>query len=309
MRVYLPTVILCAIASFFVANQFKAHYKAPALVNSVGMKLIRIPAGQFLMGSHPDETLSSSYEEVQRPVTISRDFYIQQTELTQAQFKPVMGEFAPAPKGRKFCLECPVVDVLFNPSFETELPKSRTKTRFRISDYLEKLNLRENCLLSNKEIWEVYQGRSNKDASGCYRLPTEAEWEYACRAQTKGTHFFPADESIGDYATTLENSINDYAPTKEKKPNPYGLYDMIGNVSEFVMDSPPRHSMLSSEPVTDPYIPANPELKKPDVLTRGGDYRGTKTETRCDARNWIYTSYKNPYYHSSRIGFRLVRNP
>ncbi|MBN2283519.1 MAG: formylglycine-generating enzyme family protein [Deltaproteobacteria bacterium] len=177
-----------------------------SFINSVGMSFTLIKAGTFTMGSSLKEP-GRTAAETSHTVRLTRPFYLQTTEVTQGQWKAVMGR---NPSYFKRCGdECPVEQVSWN---DTIL-------------FIEKLNEMED--------------------TGRYRLPTEAEWEYACRARVRKTFYtgpcidtgqanfnglYPLEGCpAGDYRNT---SI----PCGSYEPNPWGLYDMCGNVWEWCED-------------------------------------------------------------------------
>jgi formylglycine-generating enzyme required for sulfatase activity len=198
--------------------------------NSLGMEFNHIPAGTFIMGSPTDEP--ERYEdEIQHQVTLTKPYYIQTTEVTQKQWETVMGYNPSAFIG---CGDdCPVESVSWND----------------VQKFVTKLN---------------------KLGEGIYRLPTEAEWEYAARAGTK-TPFYIGDclpsgeanfiANSGDMSDTMTHCPPgkfyyryETLPVASFNPNPWGLYDMHGNVAEFVQD---WFDDYPSEPVIDPTGPVS----------------------------------------------------
>jgi sulfatase modifying factor 1 len=236
-----------------------------SITNTIGMKLNLIPAGTFTMGSPATET-DRQDNETQHPVTISKPFYMQTTEVTQGQWKAVMG--TEPWKGQGSVKEGP----------------NNAATYVSWDDaiaYCKKLSEKE--------------GKT-------YRLPTEAEWEYACRAGTETRWSFGDDEKeFGDYAWYDKNTydVGDKYPHQVglKKPNAFGLYDMHGNVWEWCHDYYGRDYYKQS-PEQDPTGPTSGSFR---VLRGGAWYfftRGTRSANRdrldADVR------YDN-------VGSRLVR--
>ena len=186
--------------------------KAPVIVNSIDMKFAPIPAGKFLMGSPADEA-ERDPEEVQHEVAITRPFYMGVHEVTQEQFQRVMGKaasFFHAKNGGG--PDHPVETVRWKDALE----------------FCAKLSILD----------------PEQKAGRTYRLPTEAEWEYACRAGTTTPFHFGASLSTqanfkGTYpygGATPGPFLKKTAKVGSYPPNAWGLYDMHGNVSEWCSD-------------------------------------------------------------------------
>jgi formylglycine-generating enzyme required for sulfatase activity len=174
----------------------------PSIVNNVGMTFVLLPAGSVVMGSPADERGRNTDEMQER--LIIRSFYLQTTEVTQGQWKKVMGT---NPARFSSCGDdCPVEQVTWHDA----------------QVFIEKLNARE--------------------GTNRYRLPTEGEWEYAARAGTTTTYYWgnAPDCSRANYGNSLWGSeckgVNPGKTTKvgRYRPNSWGLYDMTGNVWEWV---------------------------------------------------------------------------
>ncbi len=167
------------------------------VVNSIGMKLAYVPPGGFTMGSSQTEP-GRVANETQHRVKFERGFRIGVTEVTQKQWRLIMGT---------------------NPAFfmGDDLPVER---------------------ITWPEAVEFCQRLSEQEKKA-YRLPTEAEWEYACRAGTASVYYSGENEAALDEAGWyLGNSGNQSHPVGLKQPNLWGLYDMHGNVSEWCADRP-----------------------------------------------------------------------
>jgi len=165
--------------------------------NSIDMEFVLIPAGEFDMGSPSSEVGRQDDEGPVHQVTISEPFYMSKCEVTQKQWREVMGSDPSNNKGD----DLPVGRVSWND----------------VQEFITKLNEREGSVK--------------------YRLPSEAEWEYAARAGTSTRYYFGDDESeLEDYEWYNENSGDETHPVGQKKPNPWGLYDIHGNVYEWVQD-------------------------------------------------------------------------
>jgi formylglycine-generating enzyme required for sulfatase activity len=151
-----------------------------------------------------------------------------------------------------------------------------------------------------------------------YRLPTEAEWEYACRAGTTTTYFFGNDASkLGDYAWYEQNSDFKYQKVGKKKPNPWGLYDMTGNVVEWVLDQydPDYYKQCAATPIS--VEPWNKATKPYPHSVRGGSWDDEAKMCRSAARRGSDRSWKmqdpqlpkSIWYFSDAqwVGFRIIR--
>ncbi len=229
--------------------------------NSLGMTFNQIPAGTFMMGS-PEGELGRYDNETQHQVTLTNNYFIQTTEVTQGQWRAVVGN---NPSYFLSCGDdCPIEWVTWNDiqNFITEL---------------------------------------NKLEEGIYRLPTEAEWEYAARAGNTRAFangeimdpygYDPNLDAIGWYAL---NSDGQTHPVAQKKPNTWGLYDMHGNVWEWVQD---WYDVYTSEAVSDPTGPISGSMR----VVRGGAFGGSPGVCRSAVHSSLSPDYRNDF-----IGFRLV---
>lgn len=236
--------------------------------------LVFIPPGTFRMGSPTNEPLQTEGPQVS--VTISRGFWMAKHEVTQGDYLAVMG----------------INPSYFNHGYADNLTRPVESVRWTdATNYCGQLTLREQAA-----------GRIKADC--VYRLPTQAEWEYACRAWTS-TRFSFGDDPTGadspNYAWFLENSENETHPVGQKWPNPWGLYDMHGNVSEFCQDWP----WLSGYPegiAIDPQGRPDPGVA---TLSRGGNWSAFSQSGRSAARN--YSQGVNSA--NTAVGFRVVFSP
>ena len=213
MRSTLAATTLLLILGMFCFQTGYSSAQQPnkeSFTNSIGIKLIQIPKGKFLMGSPETEEMRGE-DEILHEVTISRNFYMGATEVTQAQWQKVMGINPSKFQGDQL----PVEKVSW---------KGAVEFCNRLSDLPEE-----------------------KKAGRKYRLPTEAEWEYACRAGTTTLFHFGSELELNGQA----NMKNTKGPNPVGKypANAWGLYDMHGNVFEWCSDWYGEYDEYS---VTDP---------------------------------------------------------
>ena len=249
----------------------------------------QIPLGSFLMGSPADEEGRLNDEEGPDgepiEVIITREFEMMRTEVTQQQWFEVMGSNPSRYSQPEHCEDHKVVNgISLCPNNPVE-----AVSWSHIQDFIVKLNERGNLTGCDG---------SPQSGRGCYRLPTEAEWEYAARGGTRTAYSFGdnADE-LGQYAWYGLNSDRQTQKVAQLKPNPYGLYDMHGNVWEWVQDG-----YVEKLPGgTDPF---SPQIEQGVFhVVRGGSWFHIEQDLRSAFRKGVYTD--NRY---NNIGFRLVRS-
>jgi formylglycine-generating enzyme required for sulfatase activity len=225
---------------------------ADVVANSLGMRMVRVPPGTFLMGSPPAEPLRQE-EETPHRVTLTRAFRVAATEVTQKQWLALM------PQNR-------------SPQVGDDLPVTS---------------------VSWEEAQEFCVKLSEKEGTS-YRLPTEAEWEYACRA---GNVFPPAGgEGFASVAWYADNSEGTTHPVGSKRPNSWGLHDTLGNVAEWTLDAYGAYPRVEEE--KDPTGPAAGSSR----VVRGGSWRSFPPALRCAARVGTPASYQLPH-----VGLRVVQ--
>jgi formylglycine-generating enzyme required for sulfatase activity len=247
-----------------------------SFTNDFGMTFNLIPAGTFMMGS-PETELNRHDDEIHHQVTLTQDYYMQTTEVTQGQWRAVMGQ---NPSHFQNCGDnCPVESVSWND----------------IQEFLRRLNA---------QIEDEYE----------YRLPTEAQWEYAARAGsdsafcegdiTEPSGNDPILNTLGWYD---ENSDAGYSgcserdgrcigpqPVGGKSANDWGLFDMHGNVGEWCSD---WYSDYPSDSVTDPLGPTSGDGR----VLRSACWYSVAVDCRSAIRFW-----EDPGYRNSDGGFRLA---
>ena len=230
-----------------------------AWTNSIGMEFVKIPSGSYMRGCNPNSGNCESRETPQRRISIS-SFWIGKYEVTQEQWVAVMGSNPSKFKGRTN----PVEQVSWNDAQE----------------FVRRLNA--------------------KEGHNRYRLPTEAEWEYAARAGSTTAYSFGDDAGeLGAYAWYDGNSGDKTHPVGQKRPNAWGLYDIHGNVWEWVQDWY-GEKYSRSDASTDPRGPSSGEFR----VLRGGGWDNNAGYCRSAVRNF-YT----PVFHYEFYGFRLALSP
>ena len=239
------------------------------LKNSIGMEFALIPRGTFLMGSPEDEE-GRKDDETQHRVTLTKDYYLGIHEVTQGQWRAVMGT---------------------EPWLEDGKPKTWVK---KGRDYPA-------TYVSWEDAVEFCKKLSTKDG-GNYRLPTEAEWERACRGDTQTRFSFGDSTSdLADYAWYDKNAYDvdeKYAHrVGQKKANVFGVYDMHGNVYEWCSD---KYGTFSDNSVVDPTGPTQGSRH----VNRGGSWYHFPSLCRS-AYRFRTISPDNPSY---TLGFRVVRS-
>ena len=227
--------------------------------NSIGMEFILIPAGEFVR-TIPERRndIGEVVPATRAAVTISTPFYLGVYEVTQVQWQTIMGNIPSKFKGR----HNPVEQVSWDDAQE----------------FIRRLNA--------------------KEGHNRYRLPTEAEWEHAARAGTSAEYSFGDDESaLGQYAWYTDNAGQKTHPVGQKLPNPWGLYDMHGNVWEWVQD---WYGEYPASSVPDPAGPSSGVYR----VDRGGCWLSTENPCRSASRGYFSADYRLPF-----IGFRLALSP
>ena len=246
---------------------------AGLLVNSIGMRLARIPDGEFEMGSPASDAAAEAHERPQHRVRIAKPFYLGVCEVTQAEYAQVTGTH-PSWFGPAGGAGAAVGDSSLRPVERVSWEDAREFCR-RLSERPEE-----------------------RAASRVYRLPTEAEWEYACRAGGSGRFGFGDDEAaIDDHAWVEGNAAAATHPVGQKRPNAWGLYDMHGNVWEWCADWY-EPGYYGQSPADNPGGPASGTAR----VVRGGSFVNPAAACRSAARNFLEPTFQE----SNGIGFRVV---
>ncbi len=263
-------LILSIIVFVFTSNKKIEKHPAKPIVkstakpnvktisNSIGQEFVYIKPGCFMMGSN-----SGDYDEMLiHNVTLTNGFYMQTTEVTQGQWYDIMG------------------------------------TKHWVGgEYVQENRDNPAVYISWDDAKEFIRKLNNKDGKQ-YRLPTEAEWEYACRAGSSSKYSFGDSKyQLREYAWIRKNTHsvgNSYAHNVgTKKANSWGLYDMHGNVSEWCEDWY-GHKYYSSESMTNPMGPSTGQVR----VFRGSSWFSSDDRGGCE-----------PFVRYPDFGFRLVMNP
>jgi formylglycine-generating enzyme required for sulfatase activity len=262
---FLSFIVVFLLASTFIISSFFSQRNSKTkevtleyTSPAIGATFVSIKPGSFSMGSPWTESYRVD-NETQHQVKITAPFYIQTTPVTQGQWRLVMGN---NPSYIKDCGDdCPVDNVSWNEAQE----------------FISKLNKSENTRK--------------------YRLPTEAEWEYSARAGTR-TPFYTGQSLSKNQANFLTSG---QAPLPIRvanfAPNNWGLYDMHGNVSQWVLD---WFGNYSKDDATDPTGPENGTHR----VIRGCGYLTFLNHCRC-----AYRGAEPPTARNYNVGFRLVWDP
>ncbi len=237
-----------------------------------GTEMVQLPGGRFTMG---DE---NEIDAIPHEVVVS-SFYMDKYLVTQEEYKRVMGKNPSRWKSDK------------NP-----VEQVRWSDAVRYCNARSRLEGLQSCY--DLQTWEC-----NFNADG-YRLPTEAEWEYACRAGNKTTYFFGIEPSkLTDYAWFDKNSNGRPRPVGRKRPNPWGLYDMYGNVWEWCNDFY-KVDYYQESPQENPKGPNAGETK----VVRGGSWKFSSESCRSGYRYNEAPGYADVCFGYDIYGFRCVRN-
>lgn len=249
-KIKVPYTQLDSIATYTYEEEQDAEVKE-YMVGNVSFKMIRVQAGTFRMGSTSGET----DEQPVHSVTLSSDYYIGETEVTQELWTMVMGS---------------------NPSYftsDSQLP-------------VEEVSWND-C--------QTFITKLNSLTGGNFRLPTEAEWEYAARGGNKSAEYtYSGSNTIEDVAWYSVNSGFKTHTVKTKLPNELGIYDMSGNVWEWCCD---WYGNYSSAAASDPTGASSGSNR----VNRGGGWNSSASACRCTYRN-----SNTPSNTSYLIGLRLV---
>ncbi len=305
---YVPkSLLLLLIVLFAVAFRpllqdkklFEA-YEEPLEGSGEAISLVPVKGGRFLMGADGGAKAEAPAHEV-----VVGDFWMGVYEITwdqYLQFSEERNNQLNPQRGNEVNLEVDAIASATTPY--VDMSHGMGKKAYPVS------NVTQHAALAFCQWLSAKTGRF-------YRLPTEAEWEYACRAGSREPYSFGSDTTLlGTYAWYDGNSEKRYHKVGQKKPNAFGLYDMHGNVAEWTMDAYREDTYANREgaPEKDPWVV--PEQLYPRTV-RGGSWQDKATALRSSARTASDARWKriDPQIPKSRwwftnaphVGFRIVR--
>ncbi len=287
------------------------------LTNSIGMQLIRVPAHEYMMGSLKQEmdwvrlTFRKIWREGHKqwfqdelplhPVRITRPFYMGATEVTVAQFR----DFVKA-TGYKTDAERGDGGMIFDKKENRWVPRKGMKW-----DSLPwKMYDEQPVVFVSWNDAQAFCRWLSRKEKRTYRLPTEAEWESSCRGGMvwarypwgnrlpgdKDANFGDGSPKLPESLTTVDDGFQYVSPVKSYRPNGYGLYDMGGNVMEWVEDRYDRNYYENS-PIDDPKGPSVGDAR----VNKGGNWYASPADGRC-----AFRGFSGPEMSFWNLGFRVV---
>ncbi len=287
------------------------------VTNSIGMSLVRIPAGEYMMGSLKREMdwLRLTFKKIWReghkqwfqdelplhPVRITKPFYMGATEVTVGQFRQFVKE-----TGHKTDAEKGDGGMIFSKTEERWVPRKEMKwdsTPWKIADNQPVV------FVSWNDAQAFCRWLSRKEKRS-YRLPTEAEWEMCCRGGSVWVRYpwgdrLPGDNDLNfgdgnpklpESLTTVDDGYEFVAPVGSYPPNGFGLYDMDGNAMEWVADYYGRN-YFDESPVEDPPGPSSGTSR----VNKGGNWFASPADCRC-----AFRGFSGPEMSFWNLGFRVV---
>jgi formylglycine-generating enzyme required for sulfatase activity len=281
-------------------------YSEPIPGSDVKFDMVPIPGGEFLMGSPASEAGRATDEGPQHPVLI-RPFWMGKCEVTWEEYdiyRKEAGVEEPELNEKRLKADADAVTGPTPPYADETFGHGREG--------------RPVLCITHHAAMEYCYWLSKKTAK-LYRLPTEAEWEHACRAGTKTAYFFGDDpKQLGDYAWFAGNSEDTTHPVGQKKPNPWGLHDMLGGIAEWCLDhyQADFYAKFPTDKLT-PWPVLLPTADRFPHVARGGSWADDAAKCRCAARrgsdkSWIKRDPQRPQSiwwltDAEIVGFRIVR--
>ena len=298
-----PIAIPDAVAA--TAGEMKP-YAEPLEHTSFRIEMVPIPGGTFTMGSPASEASRREDEGPQHSVQIA-PFWMSRHEITWNQYE-VWGDRVDSLRRAAYNKPATPRD---------KIADSVTRPTPPYTDMSFGMGRENNpAICMTQHAARMYCTWLSAKTGRYYRLPTEAEWEYACRAGTTTAYSFGDDTAaLDEHAWHLDNSEEKYHPVGKKKPNPWGLHDMHGNVSEWVLDQHSAdYSQWSGGPAVNPLSIPRTEWGR---VVRGGSWDVDAKKLRSAARDKSHEDWKqqDPQQPKSiwyltdalHVGFRIVR--
>lgn len=275
--------------------------------SAVSFDMVPIPSGEFVMGSPDNEAKRKPDEGPQHKMKIA-PFWMGKCEVTWDQYE--LFQFQEEERKRRYMRKSPPeahaqADIVARPTTPyVEMSFGMGKEGYP-------------AISMTQHAANTYCKWLSANTGRFYRLPTEAEWEYACRAGTTTAYSFGDDVSqLKDYAWFADNSEGKYQKVGKKKPNPWGLYDMHGNVAEWTLDQymPDAYKLFMEGAITNSWVPSTTPYPH---VARGGSWDDDPEKLRSAARRASDKSWKmqDPQLPKSIwyltdaqfLGFRIVR--
>lgn len=281
------------------ANAPGQPYKNTIPGTTISYEMVPIPAGDFTMGTPPSEPGRRPDEGPQHKVRVEA-FWMQKHEVTWDEYRLFMFSQQAGEK--------PGADTVVDAVSRPTRPYVEMSFGMGINGYP--------AISMTQHAANKYAQWLSARTGHFYRLPTEAEWEYACRAGSTEAYGYGADASkIGEYAWFAQNSNGKYEKVGTRKPNAWGLHDMLGNVMEWTLDQYTPDYSQWKQPVT--VMPWVKSTKPYPHVARGGSWNDEPDACRCGTRTGSDASWKmqdpqlpkSIWYHTDAqwLGFRLVR--
>lgn len=278
-----------------VSSDSFAAYETTIPGSSIRFQMVPIPGGEFLLGSPNQEAGRAADEGPQHKIRIS-PFWMGVHEVTYDEFLLYFNDETVSRNLDADAVTRPTaqyIDLSWGMGKQGGFPVNSMSQRTAL----------------------MYCRWLYAKTGQFYRLPTEAEWEYACRAGTTGPYFFAEAKELKDYAWFADNSKKKYQKVMQKKPNPWGLYDLLGNVAEWTADQYDEN--FYSTLTDDTRDPNHPVQQPYPISVRGGGFTEIATDLRIAKRTRSIPAWnrRDPQIPKSKwwltdamaVGFRLVR--
>ncbi len=312
--VYSTAALLCLASSGSTtvaaepAGKLKS-YTQEVSGTDVSFEMVAIPGGEFLMGSPDSEADRGDDEGPQVRVKVD-PFWIGKYEVTWQEYD-IWSYRLDIQRRKLLGTKATPLDANADPVTRPTAPYTDMTFGMGHDDYP--------AICMTQHAAKMYCKWLSEKTGHYYRLPTEAEWEYACRAGTTTAYSFGDDpDKLEEHGWFYDNSDEAYHKVGQKKPNPWGLYDMHGNVSEWVLDGYSENAyakLAKKQPAASPY--AVPTGLYPRIV-RGGSWDDDPEGLRSAARfssneDWKIQDPQIPksiWYHTdaTHVGFRIVRS-